>query len=87
MIIREIVTKEIDTVTDIRCDFCGQTCRDSLDMNFEYATVKAHWGYGSRKDGTIHEAHFCEKCFDAIEAVVKLKGGSIPSKEGVWRTA
>lgn len=53
-----------DNWEDIICDKCGKSCLNSTEMNFEYATITAHWGYGSNKDLEKHEAHVCEKCYD-----------------------
>lgn len=57
---------------DIICDKCGKSCRDSIGMNFEYASVKAHWGYGSRKDTEKHEAQICEPCYDGLGLKPKI---------------
>lgn len=51
---------------DVLCDKCGKTCRDSIGMNHEYAEIKVHWGYGSKKDGEHHEGQVCETCYDAL---------------------
>ena len=56
----------VENWEDILCDKCGKTCRDAQGMNFEYATVTAHWGYASKKDLEQHEAHVCEACYDAL---------------------
>jgi hypothetical protein len=58
------VTKTIeeDKIVDVTCDICMESCRDSIDMNFEHLTIKGNWGYGSDKDGETWEAHVCEKC-------------------------
>lgn len=55
-----------DKWEDILCDKCGKSCRDDEDMNFEYASVKATWGYCSKKDLTEHEAQICEPCYDSL---------------------
>ena len=36
---------EVEAVTDVVCDVCLTTTRVA-DENLEYATLKAHWGYG-----------------------------------------
>lgn len=51
---------------DIVCDKCGQSCRDKMNMNFEFVQLVAYWGYGSGKDTEKHEAEVCEKCYDAF---------------------
>ena len=53
---------EIDTVTDMICDVCLCSTRIASDT-FEFATLKAHWGYGSEHDGERYELHLCERCF------------------------
>lgn len=51
---------------DVICDKCGKSCRDGIGLNFEYATIKADWGFGSDKDTQSHEAHVCEPCYDGF---------------------
>ncbi|AVI61505.1 hypothetical protein [Halomonas sp. GFAJ-1] len=53
---------EVKAVTDVVCDVCLTTTRVT-DENLEYATLKAHWGYGSQHDGERYEVHLCESCF------------------------
>lgn len=77
--------------TDILCDKCGKSCRDSGNMNFEYAEVKATWGYGSNKDGDQHEAQVCETCYDAMGLKPAIKNYLFDRNpeeniiQGVWR--
>lgn len=51
---------------DVVCDKCGKSCRDDMDMNFEYATISAYWGYASSKDLYHDEAQICESCYDGL---------------------
>jgi hypothetical protein len=60
------VQKAVKEVDDILCNKCGLTCKDKLNVNYEFALLKASWGYGSEKDLTDSEAHLCEQCFDNI---------------------
>lgn len=53
---------EINTVTDVICDVCLCSTRIASDT-LEFATLKAHWGYGSEHDGERYELHLCESCF------------------------
>lgn len=55
--------KEVDEITDVRCDSCGNSCRKG-DYGYEYLTLKTNWGYASKKDLETWEAHLCEKCVD-----------------------
>ena len=52
-------------LTDVFCDVCGNSCKTPLD-DYEYAALKARWGYSSRKDGATCEMELCEDCFDAV---------------------
>lgn len=70
--VKKVVTREETFVSDVLCNVCGKTCKDDLDMNFECATVHANWGYGSRKDTELHEAHICEDCYDEYVKIWKL---------------
>lgn len=59
---------------DMVCDFCGESCRDKIDLNFEFSTLYAFWGYGSEHDDEILEKHFCEKCtYKIIERIENEK--------------
>ncbi|MDP3535117.1 MAG: hypothetical protein Q8S08_06980 [Halomonas sp.] len=53
---------EVDAVTDVRCDVC-LTSTQTVSGGLEFATLKAHWGYGSQHDGERYEVHLCEGCF------------------------
>ena len=66
-------TVEVDVLEDIICNGCGETCKDHMDMNFECATVTAHWGYCSPWDTEAHEAHLCVKCYKNLLETLKLE--------------
>tara|TARA_R110000824_G_scaffold208405_1_gene394023 strand:+ start:14342 stop:14653 length:312 start_codon:yes stop_codon:yes gene_type:complete len=53
---------EVDTVTDVICDVCLTSTRLASE-GLEFATLQAHWGYGSQHDGERYELHLCESCF------------------------
>lgn len=61
---------EVETVTDVICDICGETTRLETGAN-QYGTLKAHWGYGTAHDGERYELHLCEGCF--FQALANLK--------------
>lgn len=62
---------EVDTVADVVCDVC--LCSTRVENGgLEFATLSAHWGYGSRHDGERYELHMCENCF--FKAVADIKG-------------
>ncbi|HBP40772.1 MAG TPA: hypothetical protein DD644_03320 [Halomonas sp.] len=61
---------EVEAVTDVVCDVCLTTTRVA-EENLEYATLKAHWGYGSQHDGERYEVHLCESCFFSTLAYFK----------------
>ena len=78
MEIKEIKTIPTEVITDIICDSCGESCcvmniGDATTPNFEYMTLKANWGYGSKKDLEKWEAHICEKCVDEKLSFIKFK--------------
>jgi hypothetical protein len=68
--------REIDVLADITCDICKKSCKPAyLDYDsavvpndFEVATLRADWGYGSKKDGVQCCVHMCEACFDDVIA-------------------
>ncbi|RYD69609.1 MAG: hypothetical protein EOP84_28140 [Verrucomicrobiaceae bacterium] len=65
-----IGTVEIEGVSDVVCDFCRLTTRVN-GGGLQFATLQAHWGYGSKHDGERWEIHLCEDCF--FQAVAGLK--------------
>lgn len=57
-----------NTLVDITCDVCGSSCRKDIKLNnqdygFEFATLKAKWGYFSDSDGKCWQIELCENCF------------------------
>ena len=61
---------EIEAVTDVVCDMClCSTCVPEGGRQF--ATLHAHWGYGTKHDGERYELHLCEKCFFQALSYVK----------------
>lgn len=48
----------------VQCNFCGGHIPESNNVpgQFEYATFRAHWGFGSKHDMETFEMHACEKC-------------------------
>lgn len=61
---------EIEGVSDVVCDVCRLTTR-VIGGGLQFATLQAHWGYGSKHDGERWEIHLCEDCF--FQAVAGLK--------------
>lgn len=53
---------EVDAVTDVVCDVCLTSTR-VVGGGLEFATLQAHWGYGTQHDGERYELHLCESCF------------------------
>jgi hypothetical protein len=70
-VLMKIIGKaEVDTVTDVVCDVCQ--CSTGVPVGgFEYATLGAQWGFGSKHDGDKYELQICERCF--FETVAYLK--------------
>lgn len=69
-------TRQAKVLVDICCDVCGKSCKNDYDkeldrelsqnVDFEYATLRATWGYFSRKDGESYHLDICENCFDDV---------------------
>src|SRR5690606_6978757 len=57
-------------VTDVRCDVCGESTA-GLHGGFEYGTLQAHWGYGSKHDGERYHVDLCEACFFGVLSGLK----------------
>lgn len=67
----KIISKvEIEAVTDVVCDVCRLTTRVK-SSGLQFATLQAHWGYGTQHDGQRYEIHLCESCF--FQAIANLK--------------
>ena len=78
MKITEKQTKEVDVLTDVICDCCGNSCKffmfsDDEVATYEYMSLEAAWGYGSNKDGEKMTAQVCEKCVDEKFSFLKFK--------------
>lgn len=61
---------EIDAVTDVICDVCLSSTRVAGN-GLEFASLQAHWGYGTQHDGERYELHLCESCFFGTLAYFK----------------
>lgn len=61
---------EVDAVTDVVCDVC-LTSTGAAGGGLEFATLQAHWGYGTQHDGERYELHLCESCFFGTLAYFK----------------
>lgn len=71
---RKYEEKPRPVLTDLLCDVCGKSCRTNYaDVNFEYATLTAQWGYFSRKDGDNYAMELCEDCFDDVIKYLQQK--------------
>lgn len=67
---RQYAIVPTNALTDVLCDGCGKSCKTPLN-DYECATLRATWGYSSRKDGESYSADLCEDCFDNIVAHIK----------------
>jgi len=67
--------REIEVITDILCDSCGKSCK--TDVDYEYMTLEANWGYGTEKDLEKWSAHLCEDCVDEKLSFIKFKKSNI----------
>lgn len=61
---------EIESVMEVVCDVCQLSTRVTSG-ELQFATLQAHWGYGTKHDGERYELHLCESCF--FQAVANLK--------------
>jgi hypothetical protein len=61
---------ETDAVTDVVCDVCRLTTR-LKNGGFQFATLQAHWGNGTKHAGERYELHLCEACF--FQTIANLK--------------
>jgi len=70
-------TREIEELEDIICDICGKSCKDDLNMNYEFSTLSASWGYGSHADTTQWYGEFCESCSGKIKEFIESLNGKL----------
>jgi hypothetical protein len=61
---------EIEAVTDVKCDVCRCSTRSEID-GLQFATLQAHWGFGTKHDGERYELHLCENCFFGTITYIK----------------
>lgn len=61
---------EVESVIDVKCDVCGTSTRIE-EGGYQFATLQAHWGYGTLHDGERYEIHLCEHCF--FQALANIK--------------
>lgn len=61
-----IEEKEVEYIEDIICNKCGNLCPQLFPGQIECATLYASWGYGSRRDGSLEEAHICPDCYEDL---------------------
>jgi hypothetical protein len=76
MEIVKMVTKKVEELFDIKCDCCGKSCNTEThpdgSKSFEYMELKGHWGFNSKKDLEMWQAHLCEKCVDEKLGFIKF---------------
>jgi hypothetical protein len=68
----EMVPREV--VIDVICDRCQKSTTYEEECGPDYATLDAHWGFGSSRDGDKVELHLCDTCCGVVEAFIR-KGG------------
>lgn len=54
--------KRTNTLENVICDVCDKSCKH--EMNIEFATLSASWGYESKNDGDVYSIDMCEDCFE-----------------------
>ena len=59
--------QQVKVITDVVCDVCNQS------TELEFATLSAHWGYGSTHDGERYELQLCKKCFFLCTGDIKKR--------------
>jgi hypothetical protein len=77
---RKYKHKTIPVLKEVICDMCKESCLSS-DLNV-FMTIRAVWGWGSIKDGTVWRGDYCEKCADKIKGFIENAGGNIPVISG-----
>ena len=57
----------------VKCNICGLEINNSVDASGLSVQLFAMFGFGSEKDGQVHQADICELCYDNFR-----KGWKIP---------
>lgn len=73
---QEWETKLIETsvLTDVKCDFCKESCKRGKD--FDYATISASFGYYSKCDGECRVFTICDTCYLKLLDIFKVDNNS-----------
>lgn len=78
MILKNKQVKEVEVVTDVVCDVCGESCKagtfdhmnpvegEEPQYQFEYMKLKVSWGFFSRHDLETWTADVCESCVEKV---------------------
>jgi hypothetical protein len=69
----ETCAVDVTVIDDVLCNKCGKSCFlgfvDAEDApHINGVTLKVHWGYHSKKEGTRTLSHVCEACHDEFAA-------------------
>ena len=68
--------QSISAISDIECDICKASTK-GYHGGYEYAKLRARWGFDSAKDGQWHKCYMCEACYDKVVKFIKSLGGTI----------
>ncbi len=55
----------VEVLVDVICDCCGKSCKTQNIVgrtDFEFMTLSANWGFGSKYDMQSWSAEVCESC-------------------------
>jgi len=77
MEIKELKTKQVEELVDIKCDWCGESCYDKLRDCLLEGTADYFPSYPSKLDGDKIYFSLCEKCFFKICLFIVENGGQI----------
>lgn len=69
----EIQKKEVKVLSDVICDCCGKSCKNTTTNDFEYLALKGRFGYGTKKDMEEWTAQICEECLDTKLNFINFK--------------
>ena len=66
---------ETNELVEVTCDICGKSCKS--DCDFEYSSLIADWGFGSKHDGELWHYHFCMDCSEKLLVRINELRGSL----------
>lgn len=78
MIITNMIDVKKEVIIGVQCNLCGKSLEPTIKHEtygqFEFATLLANWGYGSKHDMEQFHLELCEKCvYERLLPMMKIQ--------------